>query len=85
MKECLPPPFLFSSCTLINMDKDLIADLHYITGYANIIRDDLLNGKKPLMGFVNRMAELTDKVQRSLDPNYEEWCNAEARRGNGPQ
>ena len=63
--------------------EDTIADLHYITGYANVIRDDLLAGKKPVQGFVNRMAELTEKVQRSLDTKYEEWCNAEARRGNG--
>lgn len=60
--------------------EDTIADLHYITGYANIIRDDLMSGKKPVDGFVNRMAELAEKVRQSLDSNYEEWCNAEARR-----
>lgn len=71
-----------SNCTLTGME-DTIADLHYIVGYANIIRDDLKNGKTPMQGFVNRMAELADKVQRTLDPNYEEWCNVQARRGNG--
>ncbi len=72
--------FLCEMGKMMNVDQDLIADLNYITGYANIIRDDLLNGRKPAVGFVNRMAELAEKVQRSLDPNYEEWCNAEARR-----
>ena len=63
--------------------EDLIADLHYIAGYAQVVRTDLINGVKPTLGYVNRMAELADKVQRSLDPNYEEWCNVQARRGNG--
>lgn len=63
--------------------EDTIADLYYIAGYAKFIRDELLKGNKPKQGFVNRMAELADKVQRSLDTQYEEWCNAEARRGTG--
>ena len=62
---------------------DTIADLHYIIGYAEIIRKDIVAGNKPMIGFVNRMAALVDKVHKNLDSNYEEWCNAEARRGNG--
>lgn len=64
---------------------ELLADLHYIAGYAEAVRAEIANGNKPTMGFVNRMAELAEKVQRELDPQFEEWCNAEARRGNGPQ
>lgn len=60
--------------------EDTIADLHYIAGYAQMIRTQLIGGSKPSIGFVNRMAELAEKVRRSLDSNYEEWCNAEARR-----
>ncbi len=63
--------------------EDLIADLYYIAQYATLVRTELIGGGKPTLGYVNRMAELADKVQRSLDPNYEEWCNVQARRGNG--
>lgn len=67
------------------MDEELLADLNYISGYALTLRAEVINGGKPTMGFVNRMAELAEKVHRQLDSNYEEWCNAEARRGDGPQ
>lgn len=46
--------------------EDTIADLHYIAGYAQMIRTQLMRGGKPLIGCVNRMVELVDKVQRSL-------------------
>ena len=63
------------------MNEDLIADLTYVATYAIATAAELKKGQKPTLGYVNRMAELAEKVQRSLDPNYEEWCNhAEARR-----
>ncbi len=67
------------------MDEELLADLNYISGYATMIRTEVINGNKPTIGYVNRMAELAEKVQRQLDSNYEEWCNAQARCGDGPQ
>jgi len=64
---------------------ELLADLGYIAGYAAAVQAEMVSGRKPTMGFVNRMAELAEKVQRELDPQFEEWCNnAEARLGNGP-
>jgi hypothetical protein len=63
---------------------DTLADLNYIQSYAATIRQQIERGEKPTVGFVNRMAELADKVQKTFDPELEQWCNdAESRRGNG--
>ena len=47
--------------------EDLIADLHYIAGYALAIRQDLFDGEKPQLGFVNRMAELAEQVRKEFN------------------
>lgn len=63
--------------------EDAIADLYYIMEYARIVRAKLLAGEKPIVGYVNRMADLANSVQRRFDSNYEEWCDVQARRANG--
>jgi len=58
---------------------EAVADLHYIAEYAKYVREQLLAGQKPIIGYLNRMAELAEKVQRQFNPN-EECCNAKTRR-----
>lgn len=53
--------------------EDTIADLYYIGEYAAYIRRQLQAGHMPLIGNVNRMAELAEKVQRCLDHKYAEF------------
>ncbi len=55
--------------------QDAIADLHYIIGYAEAVREQLLQGQSPTVGYLNRMAELADKVQKTFDPELEVWAN----------
>jgi hypothetical protein len=71
--------FLREMGKMMNVDQDLKADLIDVATYAVAIADELQKGKPPTLGYVNRMAELAEKVQRSLDPNYEEWCNAQSQ------
>lgn len=56
---------------------DMIADLYYISGYAEEIRKELLKGQPPTIGWVIRMAELAEKVHRSLDPKLAAWCDSQ--------
>jgi hypothetical protein len=56
-----------------------IADLAYIVKYAKTIMEELKLGKSPTMGFLNRMSELANKVQRKYKEQHEQ-----ARRGTCP-
>ena len=60
--------------------EETIADLYYIMEYAAYTRKQLEYGHAPLMGNVNRMAELAEKVRNTLDPKFSEWVENEARR-----
>jgi hypothetical protein len=61
------------------MEAIAIADLYYISEYAQALRDQMKAGMKPNQVLLNRMATLAEKVQRQYDPSYEEWCDAESR------
>lgn len=43
-----------------------ISDLHYIGLYAERIRNDLIEGRPVMKGYVERMLELAVRVQPSL-------------------
>ena len=59
---------------------EAIADLYYISEYAQILQGQLKDGEQPNQVLLNRMLALAEKVQRQYDPSYEEWCDAESRR-----
>jgi hypothetical protein len=62
------------------MNEEVLADLYYIGEYAAACRRLIEKGRNPHQGFLNRMRDLAEKVQRQYDSQYEEWCNGEARR-----
>lgn len=58
------------SCTNSIME-EIIADLTYIRGYADLIRDDVQAGREPLEGYLSRMRDLAEKVQRHFDKDLQ--------------
>lgn len=55
--------------------EDRIADLYYISQYAEQIRQQLLRGEKPTIGYINRMVQLAQIVEREFDEQWQAWCD----------
>ena len=60
--------------------EDTIADLYYISEYALEVRRQIQSREPPTVGYVNRMAELAEKVQRFLDPELAKFVEETAHR-----
>jgi hypothetical protein len=55
--------------------EDRISDLNWIIYYAEQVRKALLNGHRPMTAEVERLAQLSQTVQREFDEEWNAWCD----------